>query len=103
MQAVPSRLLAVESQRVEDALGVAVADESNWRDPLGQALDPALRANVKENRLQELIGPGFYEPTHDYGYVREAFERYMAKVGEILATRLDDERALKLWDKALGP
>jgi hypothetical protein len=36
-----------------------------------------------------------------YGYVRDAFAAYMATVGAILATRLDDDYAIKLWDDAL--
>jgi Alw26I/Eco31I/Esp3I family type II restriction endonuclease len=101
VQAVPSDLLAEDNQRVNQAIGAA-QDASLWREPLVEALAPALPSNVKENRLQELIGPGFYEPTHDYGYVRDAFERYMAKVGAVLASRLDDDHAIKLWDEALG-
>lgn len=102
VQAIPTNLLEDGNRRVEQALGIARLDASHWREPLVDALDPALPAGVRENRLQELIGPGFYVPTHDYRYVRDAFERYMAKVGEILATRLDDDHALKLWDEALG-
>lgn len=103
VQAVPPELLADENELVDEALRTAVVDESRWRASLVEALDPALPPTVRENRLQELIGPGFYEPTHDYRYVRAAFERYMAKVGELLAGRLDDDHAIKLWDEALGP
>jgi Alw26I/Eco31I/Esp3I family type II restriction endonuclease len=103
VQAVPPNLLEDENRQVEQALAIALADASNWREPLVEALDAELPAWVRENRLQELIGPGSYEPMHDYGYVRDAFARYMAKVGEILAGRLDDDHAIKLWDDALGP
>lgn len=102
VQAVPPDLLEDESQRVEQALDTALADASRWREPLVEALDPSLAPNVRENRLQELIGPGRYQPPHEYGYVREAFEGYMAKVGAVLANRLDDDHAIKLWDEALG-
>jgi Alw26I/Eco31I/Esp3I family type II restriction endonuclease len=102
VQAVPPDLLKAEIGAVEEALEVAARDASHWREPLSEALDPEEPASVRENRLQELIGPSFYEPTHDYGYVRRAFERYMEKVGEILAGRLDDDHAIKLWDEALG-
>lgn len=103
VQAVPPTLLEDESRRVDQAVGIAVADASHWREPLVEALDPGTPPTVRENRLQEIIGPGFYQPTHDYGYVREAFGGYMAKVGQILAGRLDDDHAIKLWDEALGP
>lgn len=102
VQAVPVSLLEVENERVEQALGTALTDTSHWREPLVAAIDAGLPASVKENRLQELIGPGFYEPTHDYRYVRDAFAGYMAAVGEVLAGRLDDDHAIKLWDEALG-
>lgn len=102
VQALPSDLLGDENRRVDQVIGVALTDASHWREPLVEALDQDLSPNVRENRLQELIGPGFYEPTHNYGYVREAFEEYMAKVGAVLANRLNDDHAIKLWDGALG-
>ena len=102
VQAVPGDLLVEVSAGVDEALQRAVADPSLWREPLLEALDPAEPANRRENRIQELIGPGHYDPDHDYGYVRQAFERYMDRVGEVLAARLDDEDAIKLWDRALG-
>lgn len=102
VQAVPEELVADVSREVDDAIRQGVGDESEWREPLLDALDPDEPPTVRENRLQELIGPGFYEPTHDYRYVRAAFERYMDCVGEILAARLDDDHAIKLWDEALG-
>jgi Alw26I/Eco31I/Esp3I family type II restriction endonuclease len=102
VQAVPPNLLEEEIHGVDAALARAREDVSHWRGPLLEALDPDEPASVRENRLQELVGPGFYEPTHDYAYVRVVFERYMEKVGEILASRLDDDHAIKLWDEALG-
>jgi Alw26I/Eco31I/Esp3I family type II restriction endonuclease len=102
VQAVPEELVADVSQEVDDAISEAINDESAWRVPLLEALDPDEAPMVRENRLQELIGPGFYEPTHDYRYVRAAFERYMDRVGQLLAARLDDDHAIKLWDEALG-
>jgi Alw26I/Eco31I/Esp3I family type II restriction endonuclease len=101
VQAVPSDHLADQDQRVDQAIGVALADASAWRKPLTEALSQSLPANVRENLLQELIGPGFYEPTHDYRYVRQAFEGYMAEVGAVLAKRLDDDHAIKLWNEPL--
>lgn len=102
VQAVPNSLVADMSREVDETIAKALEDESAWRTPLIDALDPDESPTVRENRLQELIGPGFYEPTHDYRYVRTAFERYMNRVGEVLATRLNDDHAIKLWDSALG-
>ena len=102
VQAIPEELVADVSQAVNDAIERTIGDESAWREPLLAALDPEASPTVRENRLQELIGPGFYEPTHDYRYVRDAFERYMDRVGELLTARLDDDHAIKLWDAALG-
>lgn len=102
VQAVPPNLLEDQIREVGSALASARGDASEWREPLLEALDTDEPASVRENRLQELIGPGFYEPTHDYGYVRDAFARYMSKVGEMLAGRLDGDHAIKLWDEALG-
>jgi len=103
VQAVPPELLPGESEDVAAAIDTALTDASPWRQPLVEALDPDLASNFKENRLQELIGPGSYEPAHDYRYVRGAFGRYMAKVGAVLAARLDDDAAIKLWDEAVRP
>lgn len=103
VQAVPPGLLSEERAVVDEALAQAASDPSSWRGPLLAALDQDASTSVRENRLQELIGPGFYEPTHDYGYVRDAFLAYMLKVGLLLAERLEDDRAIKLWDEGLGP
>jgi Alw26I/Eco31I/Esp3I family type II restriction endonuclease len=102
VQAIPPELLASEKELVEKTLRTAVADVSRWREPLLEALDPALPASVRENRLHELISPSFYQAMVGYGYVRDAFMVYMATVGAILAARLDDDHAIKLWDEALG-
>jgi 5-methylcytosine-specific restriction endonuclease McrA len=100
VQMIPADLLVLEVAEVDRAVARAVDDPSDWREPLEAALD-APSATVRENRLKELIGPGAYKPDHDYSYVRAAFEQYMNKVGEILAARLDDDAAIKIWDAAL--
>jgi Alw26I/Eco31I/Esp3I family type II restriction endonuclease len=102
VQAVPPELLLDANQQVDQAIGIALTDVSHWREPLVEVLDPDLSSNVKENQLQEIIGPGFYEPTHDYRYLRAAFERYMGSVGAVLAARLDDDAAIKRWDEAVA-
>ena len=102
VQAVPPDWLSSETKLVEQALRTAFGDVSKWRAPLIEALDPALSASVRENRLHELISPSFYQAMVSYGYVREAFAAYMTTVGAILAARFDDDHAIKLWDEALG-
>jgi len=98
---VPAELLVEEQAAIDAAVARARADSSDWREPLVDAIN-APAASVRENRLKELIGRGTYEPDHDFTYVRTAFEGYMTKVGEILAARLDDVDAIKLWETALA-
>ncbi len=102
VQVIPREELAAVADDVDRAIEKAIADPSGWRAPLEAALDPAESAVTRDNRLQELFGSGPYAPDHDYGYLREAFERYMDAVAAVLAGRLDDDRAIKLWDDALS-
>jgi Alw26I/Eco31I/Esp3I family type II restriction endonuclease len=102
VQVIPREDLVDVTEGVDLAVERAIDDPSTWRAPLLAALDPAEPATIRDNRLQELIGSGTYQPDHDYGYLRDAFERYVDGVAEVLAARLDDDRAIKLWDDALG-
>lgn len=97
VQSIPEEFLRAEEQRIDDAISRATDDPSPWRAQLVDALDRDSPANVRENRLKELLGSGRYRPDHDYDYLREAFTGYMDLVGEILALRFDDDRAIKLW------
>jgi 5-methylcytosine-specific restriction endonuclease McrA len=97
VQTIPQDLLAAEDERVDATIARAGSDASLWRAPLTAALDIREPANVRDNRLTELLGAGRYEPDHDYSYLRRAFVDYMQRTGEILAERLDDDRAIKLW------
>lgn len=98
---VPQSLLGTHHDRVDRAIRFAQRDASPWREPLLAALDPTRPDSEREYRIQELIGPGFYVPTHDFSYLSAAFEDYMSAVASVLVQRLDDDRAIKSWDTAL--
>lgn len=94
---VPPELLTGERADVERAIGEAVASPSEWREALNLALDPAVSASVRENRISEILGPGSYLPDRDFSDLRKALGKYMNRVGELLAERLDDNHAIKEW------
>jgi Alw26I/Eco31I/Esp3I family type II restriction endonuclease len=97
VQTIPQDLLAAEDQSAHAAIARAASDPSPWRTQLEGALDMLEPANVRENRMTDLLGSGRYQPDHDYDFLRRAFVDYMRRTGEILAERFSDDRAIKLW------
>jgi Alw26I/Eco31I/Esp3I family type II restriction endonuclease len=98
---IPEELLANERRQVDAAVAKAAVDPSPWRKSLTEALDRSKPASVRESRLKELIGPGSYQPPHDFRYLRKAFVGFMDKTAQLLAERLSDDRAIKLWSDPL--
>ncbi|MEJ7893339.1 MAG: hypothetical protein WKF94_11935 [Solirubrobacteraceae bacterium] len=96
VSAIPESHLEPELRALRDVVLQAAADPSEWRVDLLEALDPISRPEVRENRLRELISTS-YRPDHNYGYVANAMRSYMSKCGVVLAARLDDDQAIKLW------